>query len=722
MTAATAAALLTLAAAAGADAPRYDLRVGDHLVFAQRLTRIVQSPDQERETRGEWECHLLVVAEKAGRWQVGIQRNRRSVELVREREGGHDRTERERPAFMEAMAARPIGLAEANWIEPDGAAILPWSAVREAASEWLPFVHELMPLPRSTVGVGERFVGPAPLGLSSRFGGTETIGGEECLRLEGEAPGGVLRLRQWHGVASGLPVRVEYAGRSSLPPNRDVREALTIERMRLARGEGVSMWLADEATVQGALAGVDLTEPPPLSAAALGRLLDGTSDPEVERLALGVAHRHHVAVSVPTLERLLGSADARVRALALRRLEDAPAASAAPLLARGSADAEWSVRDAAAATEKTREALALVPLARSVLEGGPLPEWRCGEDEGRARRALWARRFSGQVPGATLRLMADPRFRGRPYVLMVPDDYRGDAPFPLLVFLGGGPGRAIPTAQSTAAALTAGWLVAWPQAGGMWWEPEPAAAVEALLGELLATLNVDTNRVFLAGFSNGGTGTLLYASRWGHRLAAAAPLMGAGLQFFQGSESLPRASLARLPLLFVHGDRDEVIPAWASERTVKDLRKENPEASVEMHVLKGRGHDIIPGRDDGLLVPFLARQRREPFPRSVTLRARDLAHARSFWVEVTDKEGGTAEVDGTIDDQQVRLTTRHVKVLRLLLRRELLPGEGPVRVVIDRREVFSGPLVEDCALLAKSWAVTADPFLAHSVELAFDVK
>jgi hypothetical protein len=67
---------------------------------------------------------------------------------------------------------------------------------------------------------------------------------------------------------------------------------------------------------------------------------------------------------------------------------------------------------------------------------------------------------------------------------------------------------------------------------------------------------------------------------------------------------------------------------------------------------------------------------------------------------VTDKEGGTAEVDGTIDDQQVRLTTRHVKVLRLLLRRELLPGEGPVRVVIDRREVFSGPLVEDCALLA----------------------
>jgi hypothetical protein len=45
-----------------------------------------------------------------------------------------------------------------------------------------------------------------------------------------------------------------------------------------------------------------------------------------------------------------------------------------------------------------------------------------------------------------------------------------------------------------------------------------------------------------------------------------------------------------------------------------------------------------------------------------------------------------------------------------------------VRVAIDGREVFSGPLNDDCALLAKSWRATADPFLAHSIELAFDVK
>jgi hypothetical protein len=722
MTASTVAALLTLAAAVGTTAPRYDLRIGDHLVFEQRLTRIVESPGQEREAHGEWECHVLVVAESAGRWHVGIQRNRRSAELVRHREGGRDRTDRERPAFVEAMAARPAAFAEANWIETGGAAALPWSAVRETASEWLPLIHELMPLPSSPVAVGERFTGPPPLGLASRVAGVERVGSEECLELEGEAPGGALRLWQWHAVASGLPARIRYEGRYALPPDQGVREVLTVERTRLSRGEGLEQWLTEDATAQGALAALAVTQPPPTAVAVVAGLLDRTSDPAIERLALAAAHRQRLAVPVVTLERLLTSGDARVRALALRRLEDVPAAAAAPLLARGRADPDGSVRDAAGAIEQTRQARPLVPLARAVLEGGPLPEWSCGEDPGWAARALWARRYAAQAAGATLRFMSTPRFRGRPYVLLIPEDYRGDAPFPLLVFLGGGPGRAIPTAQSTAPALEAGWLVAWPQAGGMWWEPEPGAAVEALLGELLATLNVDTNRVFLSGFSNGGTGTLLYASRWGQRLAAAAPLMGGGLPFFDGAESIPPSSFARLPLLFVHGDRDEIIPASASERTVKALRKESPDGPVELHVLGGRGHDVIPGREDGLLVPFLARQRREPFPRSVVVRSRDLAHARSFWVEVTDKDGGVAEVEGTIDGRQIRLTTRRVKSLRLLLRRELLSGGGPLRVTVDGREAFSGPLAEDCALLARSWAATADPFLAHAADLALHVK
>jgi hypothetical protein len=66
------------------------------------------------------------------------------------------------------------------------------------------------------------------------------------------------------------------------------------------------------------------------------------------------------------------------------------------------------------------------------------------------------------------------------------------------------------------------------------------------------------------------------------------------------------------------------------------------------------------------------------------------------------------------------LRTRNVKRLRLRLRRELLSGAPALRVRLDGREVFSGPLEEDCALLLRSWGETGDPFLAHAWEHTFD--
>ena len=100
--------------------------------------------------------------------------------------------------------------------------------------------------------------------------------------------------------------------------------------------------------------------------------------------------------------------------------------------------------------------------------------------------------------------------------------------------------------------------------------------------------------------------------------------MGGGLPFFEATDPIDAAAIARIPFLFVHGDRDEVIPSWASERTAKAMRKANPEAVAEVHVLPGRPHDVVYGRDEGLTFPFLEKQAREAFPKQVSLRARTL--------------------------------------------------------------------------------------------------
>jgi poly(3-hydroxybutyrate) depolymerase len=447
----------------------------------------------------------------------------------------------------------------------------------------------------------------------------------------------------------------------------------------------------------------------------------------VQKKALAVLHRHRLAP--PALD-LLGSwlegEDPRLRTLAVRSLERVPDAAARPRLEKARSDPDPFVAAAARAGLRRFEPpppAALMDLARTVPDPTSAASWTCGAASDWPNDALRARRRPGQVAGATLRTMTNAPLTGWPYVLYVPDDYRGDEPFPLLVVLGGGPGKAIPTVQGMRDSLDSrGFIGLFPQASGSWWEKASTSAVPALLDEVLQFLNVDTNQVYLTGFSNGGTGTFLYSTLWPHRLAAAASLMGGGLLFF-GPEPPALENIRALPFLFLHGDKDEVIPTRTTVATVKELLRLDPGAPVESHIFAGRGHDIVIGGDEGLTLPFLESKKRDPFPRRVRFATRSLEFTRAFWIDIVAKDGGQAEVQAEIGpDNKVTVTSRRVTRLRLLLRRELLSGESPVVVTWNGREVYRGPFREDCSLLASSWQRTRDPFLAHSFEVGLDAS
>jgi hypothetical protein len=209
---------------------------------------------------------------------------------------------------------------------------------------------------------------------------------------------------------------------------------------------------------------------------------------------------------------------------------------------------------------------------------------------------------------------------------------------------------------------------------------------------------------------------------WPHRWAAVVPMMGGGVRHFEG-ETLPLLNLAQLPLLFLHGADDRRITSRATQETLEELRRVGPAQPLEMRILEGREHDVFLDNDDELVVPFLQKHAREPFPRRVRFQTRTLQFPRSHWIEILDKDEGMAEVEARIgNDNTIRLRVRKVRRLRVLLRRELMPREGQVRVVLNDREVFAGSLPEDCALLAKTSELVSDPYLAHSAELIFDVS
>jgi hypothetical protein len=184
---------------------------------------------------------------------------------------------------------------------------------------------------------------------------------------------------------------------------------------------------------------------------------------------------------------------------------------------------------------------------------------------------------------------------------------------------------------------------------------------------------------------------------------------------------MPRVlNLTKLPMLFVHGEKDRTIPVDTSLDTVAEIKRVSRAAPAEVRVLRGWGHGILIGRDEGLTLPFLEKHRRTPFPKKISFETRTQQYARHHWIEVLEKDEGVAQVKAEIRKKnEIRVKTKRVRRLRFRLRPELFKQEGPIKIVVNGKKVFEGKLEADCDLFQQSQRETGDPFLAYSTALEF---
>ena len=80
--------------------------------------------------------------------------------------------------------------------------------------------------------------------------------------------------------------------------------------------------------------------------------------------------------------------------------------------------------------------------------------------------------------------------------------------------------------------------------------------------------NVDERRIYLMGHSMGGAGTLYLGTRYPSIWAALAPIAPAA--FGLNPDILEK--IKDIPVIFVHGEADEVVPGRKGERIENDLR------------------------------------------------------------------------------------------------------------------------------------------------------
>lgn len=666
-------AALSAALSANATPPwRYDLRTGDHLIYHYTFQRRTHDKEDQTQVEARFRSHVLVLEDSAAHITMGFQRNREAAELTEYVSKGKDRLSKEEPDFQKRMRTRPPHFSEAMEISPTGEAHYPWEIARETYnSHIIDALHEVMPLPDAPLAQGEAWRGnTAGMGLDLHWVGDESIRGKSCHHIAGTSPKGLLKIDYWWSPESGVLEQITLDGSYS-DGDLTVHETARMELESRARGEPLERWIESPETRLGALQAILLTPDTPASAQLLASPLS-SDETAAQALALGIAVRRRISLP-PELPPELAP---KLVPNLLHHLQQ----SSSSLI---QAEIRWITSTSGTGGATFDECRRPLPPKSPPAKFGTTFEVAPASKEAAPKESKEANTL------------------GTPYLLRVPVSYHSDGePSPLLIYLSGGAGFALDAMNSAAAIVSdTDYLVLYPQAAGYWWTPEVTLRFDAVLNDVLQRYNVDRDRIYLTGFSNGGTGALYFAELWPQRFAAVVSLMGAGQCNDQVKAGL--ANLRNLPLLLVHGENDTTITPDCSQTTQTALNELHPATAPELKILPKREHDLTLQSDDGLTLAFFKDKTRNPFPRTVDLSQFDALAARAYWVEILDGEPGKSDIDVRVKtDNTIDIHSHNVKRIRLHLRLELLPKPGDLRIVWNGKKMFSGPLRDYCSLPA----------------------
>ncbi|WP_270087750.1 prolyl oligopeptidase family serine peptidase [Sphingobacterium sp. SYP-B4668] len=177
-----------------------------------------------------------------------------------------------------------------------------------------------------------------------------------------------------------------------------------------------------------------------------------------------------------------------------------------------------------------------------------------------------------------------------PFMIQLPSQEILDNNPPILVFLHGrslsGTNLNRVTRYGVLYAMAKGQqvpaIVIAPQSKGGW---DPDKVME-VVDYTIEKYKADSSRVYVAGMSMGGYGTMDVAGKYPDRVAAAVAICGGGtLSYAQ--------NLTKVPLWIQHGNKDRIVPMSESKKIVNAIKKADPDADVTLTIISGGNHGSV---------------------------------------------------------------------------------------------------------------------------------
>jgi poly(3-hydroxybutyrate) depolymerase len=232
----------------------------------------------------------------------------------------------------------------------------------------------------------------------------------------------------------------------------------------------------------------------------------------------------------------------------------------------------------------------------------------------------------------------------RPWVVYVPSTYSLDRPDPLLVALHGGVSRAeiiedpllhVSESEYTALARANGMLAIFPygQDGATWWDEVGMGNIRNLVRTMKREYNVDDDRVYMIGFSDGASAGFLHAMLVPTDYAAIVALNGhMGVGSLDGDLPTFAPNFANIPVYAVTTFDDGLYPSERMRPTVEMARK----AGGDIFYREYEGeHDFTYAEEElPRIAAFLARHPRDPFPSRITWEAAQSKFGQCRWFKI----------------------------------------------------------------------------------------
>lgn len=269
---------------------------------------------------------------------------------------------------------------------------------------------------------------------------------------------------------------------------------------------------------------------------------------------------------------------------------------------------------------------------------------------------------------------------------------------------------------------------------GRWWYHYCQAIYDRAIRRAILFRDVDPNRVYVMGISEGG-----YAA---YRLGAQMADRWAGSCAMAAAEPLatsPPENFRNLPFRCAIGERDTMFDRIGLARRyfarLDELQRADGAADAYVHFFdeqKGRGHgvDYRPGPE------WIARFVRQPWPARVVWTVQPLHNVirrQMYWLALDRLPQKTplylaARVDRNVvtviaeeDGGDSRRQAATGAALRVYLNDTLANLSRPVKVVVNGQTVFDGKVTRRVSTLARSLNERGDPFFMFPVEIPVEL-